>query len=761
MKIRQQRRGAVKTLCARVALGCALLAALPAQGAGHWLTVPDFNLEVSAGNALDFSELFGPVDLVNNNPANKRVRVLSGKGSMTLDGVRPNRFMCAAMNFAGPWERFPDTEGAQKIATQLRRHGYNLVRVHHVEGALMEGVEASPDNDLKFHPDQKAAFYNFLRVLKANGIHFTLDMVMDDNAAWGMVGKDRAENTEFRTKLWVHYDSAARNHWNAIVDTLYHQDYDGRGPAGSILRDPALASVNLVNELSLIYNIRKQPGNVMPDGLKDEMVIWARNRSPSVTITRADIPVVTDSKHEHSGLMIEFLNWKERQTAISMKGYVEARSGADLLVSAYNNGKVIQTVAARDSTDMVSMHVYHDADGRPLRSDNNSSFEDALYYYQVFASNRVANKPFLVDEYDIPYWNKWRREAGISIPAYASLQEWDGLCRYSNPIAMKYEATQGVWRSRRIYPYSIGMDPVARAGETLAALLFRRGDVAPANNTFTMNLTDNYLNYKSAGNQFFPSAIGRAALISKIAVQRAGPKAPKPTAFSFNVSTSYIKESQAELWAENLQKILAADPDNPSYVLDDVQRYVSDTGQLTLNVDRSNRKDPVYYMSVRTPRTEAHTFQAGKLPNFRALDQLTVESTDTDALVALSSIDKLRPNGTGPTLTESKRLLLIVATDALNSGSVFEDENRSEVIELGDLPVQIESVNMQLSMRLDPAKNYKVYPLHLNGDRRALATGGYETIATQPLADDTGFGLRINLADLIAPTTFFEIERQD
>lgn len=761
MKIRSPRRGAAVVLSARVALCAALLAVLPAQGAGDWLTVPDVNLEVSAGSALDFSELFGPVDLVNNNPANRRVRVLAGKGTMTLDGVRHNRFMCAAMNFAGPWEKFPDNAGAQKLATQLRRHAYNLVRIHHVEGALMEGVPAAATNDLKFIASQKANFYNLIRVLKANGIHIMLDMVTDDNAAWGMVGANRAENTEFRTKLWVHYDPKAVDHWKSIVNTLYHQDYDGSGPAGSILRDTVLASVTLVNEMSLGYNIRKQPGRIMPDPLKDQMIAWAAARTPRVVLTRATIPTVTEGSHPNFALLVEFLSWKERQTATTLKNYVEARSGTDLLISAYNNGKVIQTVAARDATDMVNLHGYHDADGRPLNSDNNSSFEDALTYYQIFASNRYANKPFIIDEYDIPYWNKWRREAGISIPAYAALQEWDGLCRYSNPIASKYEVTQGVWRSRRIYPFSIGMDPVARAGETLAALLYRRGDVQPALNSFTMNMTDGYLNHKGAGNQYFPSAIGRAAFISKIAVKRVGPTPPIQTAFTFNVTPTYITGRQAPMWQANLAKILLADPGNTSFATDTVEHYVSDTGQLLTHIDQSNPNAPVYQMSVRTPRTEAHTFQASALPAFQAGDKLRVESTDTDALVSLSSIDKPAANGTGTSLAQAKRLLLIVATDALNSGSVFDNEERSTVIELGDLPVQIESVDMQLSLRLDSTKNYIVYPLHLNGDKRVRAGGGYETIPTQPLGDGTGFGVRINLAALSAPTTFFEIVRQD
>ncbi|HKO89398.1 MAG TPA: hypothetical protein VJU83_12895 [Burkholderiales bacterium] len=753
--------GRSQTAFAYVLCATFLCTATPAFAAGHWLDVADVELEVSPGNALDFSELFERVDLGTDNPATKRVRTTAG-GNTSLNGATPHRFMCAAINFAGPWGKFPDEETAERIAVQLRRHGYNIVRMHHTEGALMEGVPASPDNDLRFNATQRDRFYNFLRVLKAHGIHWMLDMMSDDNAAWGMVGRNRSENTDFRTKLSVHYDPAYQAHWKGIVNTLFHQDYDGDGPQNSILTDPALASVLLANELSMVYNLRKQPNNELPDALKDLMIAWALTRSPPVVLTRNDIPPVGKSAYPNASLLHEFLSHREQRTAAWMKSYVEALSGSDLLVSAYNNGKVIQTVAAKEHVDAVNMHAYHDADGRPFESANNSSFSDALGYVQVFAANRYLNKPFIVDEYDIPYWNKWRREAGIALPAYAALQGWDGICRYSNPITLRYQVMPDTLRSERMYPFSIGMDPIARAGETLAALLFRRGDVSPAQHAFTVNLPDSVLHFKSSANQGMPSSITRMALLSKIAIKRSGSTMPLAGSTSFTIEQKTVSGSQRTYFENHLNKLKALSPDNATYMGSDVEHYVSDTGEIVTHIEQADGAEPIYQMRVRTPRTEAYVFQAHSPPAGRKGDRLIIENADTDALVSLSSLDKTKPDGSGgESLTQSDRLLLIVATDALNSNAVFSNDNRERLIEMGDLPVRLEAISLQLSLRLTPHAQYVVYPLNLNGDRRPAANGGFQTIATQPLGDGSGFMLHIDTAALGAPTTFFELRRLD
>ncbi len=64
-------------------------------------------------------------------------------------------------------------------------------------------------------------------------------------------------------------------------------------------------------------------------------------------------------------------------------------------------------------------------------------------------------------------------------PAYAALQGWDGICRHGQgPLTLAFDEATPF--RQRIVPYTFAEDPVARAGETLMSLLFRRGDVKEA-----------------------------------------------------------------------------------------------------------------------------------------------------------------------------------------------------------------------------------------------------------------------------------------
>ncbi|MFX8968946.1 hypothetical protein ABTN10_19970, partial [Acinetobacter baumannii] len=68
-----------------------------------------------------------------------------------------------------------------------------------------------------------------------------------------------------------------------------------------------------------------------------------------------------------------------------------------------------------------------------------SSFESGLAYIRAIAAARWFGKPFLVTEYDHLFWNPYRYEAGLAMPAYAGLQRWDMICRHGHgPIVLGY-----------------------------------------------------------------------------------------------------------------------------------------------------------------------------------------------------------------------------------------------------------------------------------------------------------------------------------
>ena len=134
-------------------------------------------------------------------------------------------------------------------------------------------------------------------------------------------------------------------------------------------------------------------------------------------------------------------------------------------------------------------------------------------YISYFSISREFGKPFIVDEYDQPYWNQYRREASVLVSAYAAFQGWDGICRFSNPAITEVGEDQPR-RQQAMSPFATGVDPVSRAGEKLAALLFRRGDVSSSEEKVAFRLTDDFLHTNGAQKRHFPSNLAKLAFQS-------------------------------------------------------------------------------------------------------------------------------------------------------------------------------------------------------------------------------------------------------
>ena len=69
-------------------------------------------------------------------------------------------------------------------------------------------------------------------------------------------------------------------------------------------------------------------------------------------------------------------------------------------------------------------------------------------------------------------------------------------------------------------------------------------------------------------------------------------------------------------------------------------------------------------------------------------------------------------------LAVAKRMVLVFATNALNSNMVFSDVSFREVVDWGKLPVLLETGKFKVKVRNIYAGKAKVYALGLDGARR-------------------------------------------
>ncbi|NML12851.1 hypothetical protein HHL08_22410 [Sphingobium sp. AR-3-1] len=689
----------------------------------EWLPLNDRSLEIVAGSPLDFSEFAG--DLAHNG-----ILTISGD-RLTLNGAEP-RINCAMLGpgfSTTPGSGFPDHPTAERYAEQLRRHGYNLVRFHHVDSLLMAGAKA----DFAFNPVQVDRLQYLMAALKKNGIRWSLDLMTSDNAALGGVFPNRwSERNGMRIRLYV--ERPAFVHWQKLMHKLLttNNPYSHVAPAN----DPATAMVVLLNEGGITHQAAIA-GKRFPDLLKPPYASWLEARGLD-RIYADKLPALV-----HGGASMEqfqrFLN--ELQIAVTREMTESVRSaGYQGPVTAFASWPQLNAIPSRRDLALVDMHGYDQtppggkegAQVRPI-----SSFDDAGRYLQHIATTRFFGRPFIVTEHDQPFWNPYRYESGLAVPALASLQGWQFVCRHADgPINLAYDGVGT--RKQALQPDGGGLDPVARAGETLTALLLLRGEIARARPQVGLNVSDAEA-LSNGGAREVPASLGATAWIARIGLFDARSTAAgvnpdltmsvpiAPLAVSFGQRYANANRIVDKLRARGL---LA--PGNTTDPLHN--RWESPGGQvLLLGQQRELR--------VTTRQTSALAFEKVSAPV--TLGPLRIKSADSSALLSFSALDD-QPLG------HSRRILVIMASDARNTGMKIASDGT--LIALGQLPLELRRVRVAATLAAPKGSAWQLTPLRLNG-----------TLDTPIGLQADSAGLQVALDTALSPrgpTTFFLLERE-
>ena len=217
-----------------------LCLALKPATASEWMQLADRELSVIPGSALDFSQL------VEAGPAGKHgwAKVLED-GHIGFERLNsPQRFLMASFVFSNLNGGLPDKAESEHLAQELKRTGYNAVRLHGLDAHLMTGRS----RDFDFDPDQLDRLYYLLAQLKAAGIYWIADGLTSQNAAWGDVRPHRWVK-KHRAKMDVLTSSKGFAHWATLVERLWGRKNPYTG--GTPLQDPAMLGLILVNEGSV------------------------------------------------------------------------------------------------------------------------------------------------------------------------------------------------------------------------------------------------------------------------------------------------------------------------------------------------------------------------------------------------------------------------------------------------------------------------------------------------------------------------------
>lgn len=699
-----------------------LLALVFSASAQEWLTVRNVDLEVQANSALDFSSLAGDA------PAGKL-----GWATVLKDGhigfekrPSPQRFFCASFAFSKASGGMPDRTDAHRIATQLRRTGYNAVRLHFLDAHLMTGRE----KDLDFDPEQYDRFQYFLHELKQAGIYWLIDVLDSDNAAYGNVYPHRWVNKHnFRIALYT--DPEKQRHWHALLQSLLGRPnpYTKTIP----LNDPALLGLILVNEGGIAelstrgggrFSARFAPAfrswlNSRYGSDKSLAAAWGSELKEGESLSSiVEVPAALRGQDPRSKDFMRFASELEAERLQRMTEAVRSL-GFKGLVTAYNNWGFLHSDITRSAAQWVDMHAYHtlpsDFTAPGSRVAQTSAISNGARFVRELTGARQWGKAFTVSEYGQPFWNAWRRESVALVPAYASLQDWDLITLFAENSLQLDLRSSPFSRKNAIHPFGISNDPILRSGERLAALLFKRGDVSPSGVKLHIAVDPNEVFSESGGWVQLSDSVSRMSLLVGSGLDFAnGEKTaglsqdgrdfwiPLGSSKSIkgrvgNVLARLGFSSPAMSKAE-LQAAGVLPKNNQSDFSEQI--YQSDTGELTLDARQKQ-------FTVITPRLLLLTMEQG----MGSAGALKVRKTNRPVLVAIASLD-------GAALTSSRRMLLFVLTDAQNTGMEFRDSSRTELKSLGTLPPMLQSISMDLLLKSGVTGLPKAFSLSLAGSRQ-------------------------------------------
>lgn len=365
-----------------------------------------------------------------------------------------------------------------------------------------------------------------------------------------------------------------------------------------------------------------------------------------------------------------FLAGTERAYTDGMRDFLKNELGvkANILDTQASYGGIAG--AYRESfSDFVDMHAYWQHPhfpGKPWDGNNWRIANTPMVAAQDsgnlarLAAYRIAGKAYTVSEYDHPAPSHYSAEMFPMIASFGAVQDWDGIFQFD------WGGTQ--WAGGRIDGYfALQQHPGKLAFLPAAALIFRRGDVAPARGTARLDLPAGQVETLAAENTSINQA-WRDAGVEPL------------DGFTHRLSVRFTPggEPRAEK-SESGGSQVAFDADAALYT-----------------VDAPAAKAVVGRCTGKVTKLDGAAFEVKDNPRHFAV--LTLNAADGEAVSA------------------SKRLLLVAAGNVENTGMGWNSEHTSVGRQWGGAPTVCEGIAASVTLATQ-LKSAKVFVLDGKGSR--------------------------------------------
>ncbi len=574
-------------------------------------------------DSLDWES--SPVDLSFLNKAEKPAGlhgfVRADHGHFTFADGTPARFW--GTNIAAYALFGTSRENTKLQAHRLAQLGFNLVRIHHHDSTWVVPNIFGDKGAIDTQHISQSEFEKldwWIKCLEDEGIYVWLDL--EDGRQFKLA--DHIEDFDEISKGKSTADLRGYNYINkSIADAmrnfnqqyLMHQNiYTGR----SYANDPGIIALLITNENDLTTHFGNSllPDKHVPKANADYMARAA------AFATKYGLPKDTTWRSWEHGPSKLFLNDLEHDfDAETINGLRSMGVKVPIATTSSWGNDPLSALPALTTGNVVDVHSYGAIDEVRKNPLYAASFVDWI------AAAHVVDRPLSVTEWNVsPFPTPDRNSAAVLMAAMGDFQGWDA------PMLFAY-SQQPLNGSGGPSNWDTFNDPELISILPAAALLFRRGDVQPANTTYV---------FTPSATQLFGQLISpRTSVALRTAVEKGKLLIAMPPVTELPwLQTSDVPEGA----------VAFSDP-NRSFLQQDATAAVSDTGELrhdwtsgTFNVD--------------TPRSQ---IAAGWIGGKRiALTDITIDMLTPNGTVAVQSIDD-HP------IRESNKILISLSAISLPS----------------------------------------------------------------------------------------------
>jgi hypothetical protein len=398
-----------------------------------------------------------------------------------------------------------------------------------------------------------------------------------------------------------------------------------------------------------------------------------------------------------------FLAETERTYTDGMRAFLKKELGvkANILDTQASYGDIAGTY--RESfNDFVDMHAYWQHPRFPRKPWDPKDWlipntpmvaSKETGNFARLAGYRVAGKAFTVSEYDHPAPSHYAAEMFPMIASFAAVQDWDGVFQFD------WGGTN--WSDGKINGYfSLQQHPAKLAFLPAAALMFRRGDVAPAKGAMRLNIPASHVEKLTAENTSMTAAWRKAgAEPTELLSRRAS--------VSFQVDRDLRARSSPE------SKSVAPAESRPAESRPEVAIHLAET---PLQVSRTGRAGsqlawdtdaPLY--TVDAPAAKAIVGRCAGKTTLGGAEFAVKPNPRNFAVLALNAAD-------GKPLAQSRRLLLVAAGNVENTGMSWNDDHTTVSNKWGSAPTVCEGIAAKVTLATK-LKSPKVFALDGSGAR--------------------------------------------